>query len=112
LITFYDGHLVFGQSPAGVVIGIVPSTDGMCKLSSHQNLERVLADTSVCGKSFELQSDHLGTMYVCLADNECQWQLELEMRDIAETLKNEYDFNLRIIDRRYIRLVTVNQEAA
>ena len=112
MITFYDGHLVFGQSPAGVVIGIVPSSDGMCKLSARPDLVRLLADTSVCGKSFELQSDFVGGMFVCLADNESQWQLELEMRDIAETLKNEHDFNLRIIDRRYCRLVTISQEAA
>lgn len=112
MTTFYDGHLVFGQAPAGVVIGIVPSSDGVLKLSARPNLERLLADTSVCGKSFELQSDYFGVMFVCLADNESHWQLELEMRDIAETLKNEYDFNLRIIDRRYCRLVTTNQEAA
>lgn len=110
MITFYDGHLVFGQNKDGVVIGIVPSDDGMRKLAAQPNLERLLEDTSVCGKSFERQTDFRGTMFICLADNTCQWQLELEMRDIAETLKNEYDFNLRILDRRYSRLET--EEAA
>lgn len=112
MTTFYDGHLVFGQSPTGVSIGIVPSLDGILKLSARPSLERLLADTSVCGKAFERKTDDLGIMFVCLADNECLWQLELEMRDIAETLKNEHDFNLRIIDRRYCRLVTSTQVAA
>lgn len=105
MLTFYDGHLVFGQNQNGVVIGIVPSVDGMRKLAAHPNLERLLEDTSVCGKSFERQTDVHGVMFVCLADNKAPWQLELEMRDIAETLKKEHDFDLRILDRRYCRLV-------
>ena len=106
MLTFYDGHLVLGQNRAGMIIGIVPSEDGLRKLAANTDLVRLLEDTSICGKSFEYHSDFIGSMFVCKADNANQWQLDLDVKDIAETLRTGYDFHLLIIEGRYCRLVT------
>jgi hypothetical protein len=106
MTTYYHGHLVYSQFRRGFAIAIVPSDDGMERLSACPNIEHLLTETLVCGKSFERQDDYLGTMFVCVADNRDQVEVGFEMHDLQETLENECGFLLRVVDERYCRLIT------
>ncbi len=111
MTAFYHGHLVYSQYRRGFAIAIVPSEDGMQRLSACPGIESLLTDTVVCGKSFERQDDYLGTMFVCLADNRNQVEVEFEMRDLQETLENECGLLLRVIDERHCRLIKPQRAA-
>lgn len=106
MLTFYDGHLVLAQAKSGVLICIVPTDDGLRKLATHVGLEQSLADTSICGKSFQKQVDYLGTLYLCPADSKDQVEMELEMKNLQKSLADRFGFQLRLIDKRYCRPVS------
>ncbi len=107
MVTFYDGLLVCTQSPQGLAIAIVLAENGLYKLKRQPSLKEALGNTSVCGKVFEYKQDHVGPLFVCLADNSQGWQVELEMRDIVETLERKHSFLLHLIDNRYVRMLLV-----